>query len=1044
MDIVEELRTNRESGAKRLEIEYKAGLMTLAKRFHADESDAEELVNRTFAAVVNGIDGYLARSAFFTWMCQILVNLHANDTRRKANGAVVYPGTIPDVADESSQEAVYSAMDASMLRDAIETLPEEMRKTLLLHYFMDMPVKDIARFLAIPSGTVLWRLHYARQMLAAKLGVVRQKPGGKAILLALALAALTAVGAVGVAAIRYAAGQGAEETAVVSNAEGAEGSSTESTGLTGFEEAGAMPQATNQESPPPAPEANGGGTGQAGARAAVSNSNNEENTMNIQSIKSAAVKTLAAGAMLAATAYGETVCYFDGDTYISMGKSFPLADSVSLSAWVRVDPKITILKPFLGGYYGAGIAGQGYWGVATGLGFFARGVESANTSNHCIREQVRNSGTCIEDAYYDTALFTAGEWHHYLLVRDKENGKARFYVDGTLVSDKAFDGTLSISPSHNFAIGKNMAGMGGCFCGYIAEVALWDVALTDKDAAALSFIGMNGVSTAPYAYFPLNEGEGNSVTGTDNGSSLTRSASGTLSWVDDPTFSRGKQKDGFCAIALVDVSTNSANVVWTFEPALEPAPSVSARFISGFEPDLSDGVVRALGTFPANGVVTSAVSFARSFTTKTYWRLEAQDSAGDSHATVIKVIPAFEGMSDASTASLQVEFDGLGASVREEYGYWPVPGETLSLRAAHLVPNGDGQSVCVGWTLYAETGENICTAEASGTTCEASYVPDGRRHRLVWHTARSQDIQQNLPEGFVRLGSIVAHGQQMIDTGYYPNYKTHLAVDLRFDGSYDNSDKSALVPFGAPKSAENFQFSFNFGGMATEGTTLYLWTCTSASGIRKLSATDDIVKNRNVVEVNMEDGWAAYGGVTNNAIATRTSEQPQTTTLRLFGESVPFTGYPTMAIYGAKISDGTTSQRDLVPALSAATGRLGLYDLVGGGFYTNIVAGADDFAVEGIIVEGEPSRIGEPTIPYGYSGMEPGTVFELAEPNKVRTDAGPMRVKSISRYSFDDVTGEWTLVERTRGTGVTAIFTGAPVKYVLNWRPDGGLLIFVR
>ena len=65
MDIVEELRQNRESGAKRLEAEYKAGLMTLARRFYVNESDAEELVNSTFAAVVENIDDYIEQSAFF-------------------------------------------------------------------------------------------------------------------------------------------------------------------------------------------------------------------------------------------------------------------------------------------------------------------------------------------------------------------------------------------------------------------------------------------------------------------------------------------------------------------------------------------------------------------------------------------------------------------------------------------------------------------------------------------------------------------------------------------------------------------------------------------------------------------------------------------------------------------------------------------------------------------------------------------------------------------------------------------------------------------
>ncbi|MBR0056558.1 MAG: hypothetical protein IJP66_04450 [Kiritimatiellae bacterium] len=40
MDIVEELRQDREKGARRLVNEYKAGLMTLARRFCFDEGVA--------------------------------------------------------------------------------------------------------------------------------------------------------------------------------------------------------------------------------------------------------------------------------------------------------------------------------------------------------------------------------------------------------------------------------------------------------------------------------------------------------------------------------------------------------------------------------------------------------------------------------------------------------------------------------------------------------------------------------------------------------------------------------------------------------------------------------------------------------------------------------------------------------------------------------------------------------------------------------------------------------------------------------------------
>ena len=100
MDIVEELRQNRDSGAKRLVSEYKAGLMSLARRFCVNESDAEELVNATFAKVVDNIDDYLEQSAFFAWMCQILTNLFRESVRRKSNKNEIFSGDVPEVAED--------------------------------------------------------------------------------------------------------------------------------------------------------------------------------------------------------------------------------------------------------------------------------------------------------------------------------------------------------------------------------------------------------------------------------------------------------------------------------------------------------------------------------------------------------------------------------------------------------------------------------------------------------------------------------------------------------------------------------------------------------------------------------------------------------------------------------------------------------------------------------------------------------------------------------------------------------------------------------
>ena len=192
MSIVEEIRQDREKGAKRLESEYRAGLMALARRFCADESDAEELVNRTFSVVVENIDRYLEQSAFFGWMSRILINCHSKDVRRKSNEMELCTEDIPeDVPDDDACARIFREVDASILRDAIDGLPPDMKETLMLHYFMDMPIKEVARVLSVPSGTVMWRLHYVRKILGAKLGAqVRKNP-----IMALIAAGLLLLGA---------------------------------------------------------------------------------------------------------------------------------------------------------------------------------------------------------------------------------------------------------------------------------------------------------------------------------------------------------------------------------------------------------------------------------------------------------------------------------------------------------------------------------------------------------------------------------------------------------------------------------------------------------------------------------------------------------------------------------------------------------------------------------------------------------------------------------------------------------------------------------
>lgn len=209
-DIVDEIRKDRENGAKRLESEYKAGLMAFAKRFCADDAEAEALVYRTFAEVVAGIDSYTEKSAFFGWMCKILINCHANDIRRRSNQDTVYVETVPEMPDDGASRVV-EAIDANILREAVESLPPEMKETVLLRYFMDMPILKVAQILSQPVGTVKSRLYYARVLLGQRLGAKLKKPGVALIAAAFLLLGATAA----VVGIRYVAVDNQDEAAEV-------------------------------------------------------------------------------------------------------------------------------------------------------------------------------------------------------------------------------------------------------------------------------------------------------------------------------------------------------------------------------------------------------------------------------------------------------------------------------------------------------------------------------------------------------------------------------------------------------------------------------------------------------------------------------------------------------------------------------------------------------------------------------------------------------------------------------------------------------------
>ena len=311
MGIIKDIRGDIEQEANLLLEKYRDALMLEALSLvSGDKHTAEELVLQTFEAHLFKREKYdPSKGELLPWLKGILRNLHGKSQRDRAMRSITYlsPEELEVLSEIRAQsnatdEEIEANSDAEFVRNAIAQLPENARSALMLHYFESLSVRQIAQILRKSPGSVKGSLHYARKALAKRLG----KALGRAALavgailfggtLLYAAAVATGLASSPFVAAEPAAEEETEEAEVVFNAKNTKGTECS------LEE-------TNGDSPL-----------QTETITADSNANNEETTMNTQSVKSAAVRMLAAGAIGAATATAanlpsgyEQVAYIQGD-----------------------------------------------------------------------------------------------------------------------------------------------------------------------------------------------------------------------------------------------------------------------------------------------------------------------------------------------------------------------------------------------------------------------------------------------------------------------------------------------------------------------------------------------------------------------------------------------------------------------------------------------------------------------------------------------------------------------------------------------------------
>lgn len=148
---------------------YNAGLALCG-----NPSDAQDLVQETFAEALRSASRFEGRSAPYTWFYGILRRRFLLSCRKKARFLRILPLIDRETPTTKLPEAGESpfAPDAPMA--AVMRLPAKYREILFLRYMENQSVAEIAALTAVPEGTVKSRLHHAHRRLRA---ILRSEDG---------------------------------------------------------------------------------------------------------------------------------------------------------------------------------------------------------------------------------------------------------------------------------------------------------------------------------------------------------------------------------------------------------------------------------------------------------------------------------------------------------------------------------------------------------------------------------------------------------------------------------------------------------------------------------------------------------------------------------------------------------------------------------------------------------------------------------------------------------------------------------------------------